>query len=106
MSLTSRFNHTGFKASQSLQNLLLFPRLSQALHDRFTAMDTDNSGTLSMSEFIQFWEGLRAALSNEKAYKRLLEDCVADFNISVCTIHEPNLRLLCGFKDIIYVYLG
>lgn len=57
--------------------------ITKALQDRFATMDTDNSGTLSMSEFIGFWEGLRGALSNEEAYKQLLEDCIVDFNISV-----------------------
>jgi len=65
------------------------------LHDRFTAMDTDGSGTLTMSEFIGFWEGLRGALNNEATYERLLEDCVMDFNISVgdCRVicHAPTL---------------
>ena len=46
-------------------------------------MDTDGSGTLTMSEFIGFWEGLRGALNNEAMYERLLQDCVMDFNITV-----------------------
>ncbi|GAX85508.1 hypothetical protein CEUSTIGMA_g12924.t1 [Chlamydomonas eustigma] len=54
----------------------------QALHDRFTAMDESGTGTLGMTDFMRFWEGLRAALPSEKVYQRLLEDCVADFNIS------------------------
>jgi hypothetical protein len=29
-------------------------------------MDIDGSGTLSMSEFVGFWEGLRGALPNEQ----------------------------------------
>ncbi|GAX77236.1 hypothetical protein CEUSTIGMA_g4682.t1 [Chlamydomonas eustigma] len=54
----------------------------QAIHDRFTAMDSDGNGELSLNEFIRFWEGLRGAIHSDAVYERLLEDCIADFNIS------------------------
>ena len=60
--------------------------LPQALHDRFTAIDVDGSDTLTLSEFMGFWEGLRGALHSDAVYARLLEDCIADFNISVCAV--------------------
>ena len=68
---------------------LLIPPLPfppQALHDRFTAIDVDGSDTLTLSEFMGFWEGLRGALHSDAVYARLLEDCIADFNISVCAV--------------------